>query len=176
MQGCDNFCTYCVVPVRPGPGGQPGARGHHRRGCRFSGRRGQRGDPVGPERQFLRPGAAAARHLSRAAPAPRPGCPACSGCALPLRTPGTSPDDLIAAFGELPALCEHLHLPVQSGSNRILQAMNRGYTREAYLQKVARLAAGLPRHRHLHRFDRRLSRRDGGGFCPDPGPDAGSRL
>ena len=51
---------------------------------------------------------------------------------------------MIAAYGELPALCEHLHLPVQSGSNRILAAMNRGYSREAYLEKVAQLRQSCP--------------------------------
>jgi tRNA-2-methylthio-N6-dimethylallyladenosine synthase len=52
--------------------------------------------------------------------------------------------ELTAAFGELPSLCEHLHLPVQSGSDRILQAMNRGYTRREYLTKVAELRRICP--------------------------------
>jgi len=51
---------------------------------------------------------------------------------------------LTAAFEELPSLCEHLHLPVQSGSDRILQAMNRGYTRKEYLDKVAKLRRACP--------------------------------
>ena len=38
-------------------------------------------------------------------------------------------DELIAAIAELPTVCEHLHLPAQSGSDRVLTAMNRGYTR-----------------------------------------------
>jgi tRNA-2-methylthio-N6-dimethylallyladenosine synthase len=49
--------------------------------------------------------------------------------------------DLIAAYGRLPKLCEYVHLPVQSGSNRILHAMNRPYTRERYLELVAALRA-----------------------------------
>jgi tRNA-2-methylthio-N6-dimethylallyladenosine synthase len=52
--------------------------------------------------------------------------------------------ELIQAFGELPALCEHLHLPVQSGANRVLERMNRGYTREHYLEKVAALKRACP--------------------------------
>jgi tRNA-2-methylthio-N6-dimethylallyladenosine synthase len=39
-------------------------------------------------------------------------------------------DDLVQAYRDLPKLCEHAHVPVQSGSNRILKAMNRGYSRE----------------------------------------------
>jgi tRNA-2-methylthio-N6-dimethylallyladenosine synthase len=52
--------------------------------------------------------------------------------------------ELISAFGQLSALCEHLHLPVQSGANRILKKMNRGYTRESYLAKVVALRQGCP--------------------------------
>jgi tRNA-2-methylthio-N6-dimethylallyladenosine synthase len=53
-------------------------------------------------------------------------------------------DDLIAAYGRLEKLCEYVHLPLQSGSNRILQAMNRPYTRERYEQIVADLRAVRP--------------------------------
>ncbi len=53
-------------------------------------------------------------------------------------------DALIDAIAELPKLCEHLHLPMQSGSTRILRLMNRGYTAEAYLDKVRRLRARVP--------------------------------
>ena len=53
-------------------------------------------------------------------------------------------DDLVAAFARLPKLCEHVHLPVQSGSNRLLAAMNRPYTRERYLEIVAALRAARP--------------------------------
>ena len=52
--------------------------------------------------------------------------------------------DLIAAYGRLEKLCEYVHLPLQSGSNRILQAMNRPYTRERYRQIVADLRAVRP--------------------------------
>ncbi len=52
--------------------------------------------------------------------------------------------DLIAAYGRLEKLCEHVHLPLQSGSDRILQAMNRPYTRERYRQIVAELRAVRP--------------------------------
>lgn len=45
-------------------------------------------------------------------------------------------DGLLEAYGELDKLCNHLHLPVQSGSNRILKLMNRGYTREDYLESI----------------------------------------
>ena len=53
-------------------------------------------------------------------------------------------DDLIAAYGRLEKLCEYVHLPLQSGSNRILSAMNRPYTRERYRQIVGDLRRVRP--------------------------------
>lgn len=52
--------------------------------------------------------------------------------------------DLIEAFGRLPKLAEHVHLPLQSGSDRILKAMHRGYTAQSYLELVARMRAVRP--------------------------------
>lgn len=53
-------------------------------------------------------------------------------------------DDLVQAYRDLPKLCEHAHLPLQSGSNRILRLMKRGYTREWYLRVVEKLRATRP--------------------------------
>jgi len=53
-------------------------------------------------------------------------------------------DTLIDAFANVPELVDHLHLPVQSGSNRILAAMKRGHTRESYIAKLRRLRAVRP--------------------------------
>lgn len=53
-------------------------------------------------------------------------------------------NQLIQCFSKLEKLCEHIHLPVQSGSNRILKRMNRKYTREEYLEKVNALRTVCP--------------------------------
>jgi tRNA-2-methylthio-N6-dimethylallyladenosine synthase len=53
-------------------------------------------------------------------------------------------EDLVAAYGRLPKLCGYVHLPMQSGSNRILRAMNRPYTRERYKEMVDALRAVQP--------------------------------
>ncbi len=53
-------------------------------------------------------------------------------------------DDLVAAYARLPKLCPYVHLPMQSGSNRILRAMNRPYTRERYREIVDALRAAQP--------------------------------
>jgi tRNA-2-methylthio-N6-dimethylallyladenosine synthase len=51
--------------------------------------------------------------------------------------------ETIAAMAETPSVCEHLHLPLQSGSNRVLAAMRRGYTAERYLDRLAAARAGI---------------------------------
>jgi tRNA-2-methylthio-N6-dimethylallyladenosine synthase len=53
-------------------------------------------------------------------------------------------DELIQAFSKLPKLCEHIHLPFQSGSDRILKAMHREYTKESYLEKIDHLKEVCP--------------------------------
>ena len=45
--------------------------------------------------------------------------------------------DIVEAIEAVPTVCDHIHLPVQSGSSRVLQSMNREYTREAYLEKIS---------------------------------------
>ncbi len=54
-------------------------------------------------------------------------------------------DDLVACFRDLPNLCEHVHLPLQSGSDRILKAMHRTYTRAGYQRLIEKLRAAQPR-------------------------------
>ena len=53
-------------------------------------------------------------------------------------------DDVFAAMAETPEACEHLHFPLQSGSDAVLAAMHRGYTGERYLEKLARARAAVP--------------------------------
>ncbi len=53
-------------------------------------------------------------------------------------------EDVIGAHAELPALCEHIHLPLQSGSSRVLKAMRRTYNRERYLDRVAQIRERVP--------------------------------
>ncbi|PYR39894.1 MAG: tRNA (N6-isopentenyl adenosine(37)-C2)-methylthiotransferase MiaB, partial [Acidobacteria bacterium] len=53
-------------------------------------------------------------------------------------------DRFLATMARLPKICRHLHLPVQSGSTRVLEAMRRRYSRESYLDLVARIRGALP--------------------------------
>ena len=64
-------------------------------------------------------------------------------------------DDLIAAMAQTPSVCEQMHLPAQSGSDRLLKIMRRGYDAAELLDKAARLRAALPRvevHGHYRRI------------------------
>jgi tRNA-2-methylthio-N6-dimethylallyladenosine synthase len=143
MQGCDNFCTYCVVPY---------VRGHEAS---------REPEAVIAEiAAFLAAGGVEVTLLGQnvnsygrglAQPITFTGLlrrlavlPGLKRLRFATSHPRDLSNDLIAAYGELPTLCEHLHLPVQSGSNRILEAMNRGYSREAYLEKVDRLRRSCP--------------------------------
>ncbi len=58
--------------------------------------------------------------------------------------PKNMTDGIIAAITDLPKVCEAIHLPVQSGSTRILELMNRGYTREQYLELVRKIRDKMP--------------------------------
>src|SRR6185312_8421478 len=53
-------------------------------------------------------------------------------------------EDVIAAHSELPSVCEHIHLPLQSGSSRILKAMRRTYNRERHMDRVALIREHVP--------------------------------
>ena len=176
-QGCNSKCSYCIVPsvrgreqsrvaARPGRGGAPAGR-----------RRRPRADAAGPERQLLGPRPARRRaagfggllrHLDEV-----------DGIA---RIRFTSPhpkdmrDDVIAAMAECESVCEHLHLPLQSGSTRVLKAMRRTYYAERYLGLVDRIRTAIPGHRPHHRHHRRLPRRDRGRLRADPGGGGRRRI
>ena len=77
--------------------------------------------------------------------------------------------ETIAAMADTPAVCEHLHLPLQSGSDRILAAMHRGYTAERYLERLAAARRRHRRPRRHHRHHRGLPRRDRGRLRGDAG-------
>jgi tRNA-2-methylthio-N6-dimethylallyladenosine synthase len=138
MQGCDNFCTYCVVPYVRGREVSRKPDDIIREIAAFLEAGGLEatllGQNVNSYGRGLKPSVTFPELLRRIAALP--------GLAR-LRFATSHPRDLspelMAAFGELPVLCEHLHLPVQSGANRVLAAMHRGYTREKYLDKLARL-------------------------------------
>jgi tRNA-2-methylthio-N6-dimethylallyladenosine synthase len=144
MQGCDNFCAYCIVPFVRGPqkSRQPEAVLDE---CRSLAERGVKeitllGQNVNSYGKDLPSGGLEFSGLLRAV-ADIPGL-------VRLRFVTSHPkdiaDDVIEAFAELECLCPRLHLPLQSGSDRILAAMSRKYTADRYLDVVRCLREARP--------------------------------
>ncbi|MBM3877047.1 MAG: tRNA (N6-isopentenyl adenosine(37)-C2)-methylthiotransferase MiaB [Verrucomicrobia bacterium] len=147
MQGCNQYCTFCIVPYTRGPE-RSRATGDILAECRELVARGVKeitllGQIVtsyGRREVPARGGRSAFVQLLDAVHA-------IEGLE---RIRFTSPHpkgygaDLIEAFTRLPKLCEHAHLPVQSGSDRLLRLMHRGYTRERFLGIVSALRAARP--------------------------------
>ncbi len=121
---------------------------------------------LGPERQCLSRRGRRRRSLDAGAADPNAVArsKACARIRYTTSHPRDMGDDLIAAHGDIEKLMPFLHLPVQSGSDRVLAAMNRQHTAEDYLRLVERIRARAARHRAVLGFHRRLSRRKRRGF------------
>jgi tRNA-2-methylthio-N6-dimethylallyladenosine synthase len=143
QEGCDKFCTFCVVPYTRGV---EVSRSVEKivaeverlaaAGVREVALIGQNVNAYHGTGADGRP-ATLAQLLRRLAQVPG---------IVRLRYTTSHPldmtDDLVAAHGDLPALMPYVHLPVQSGSDRMLAAMNRRHSRKNYLDAIARLRAG----------------------------------
>jgi tRNA-2-methylthio-N6-dimethylallyladenosine synthase len=143
MRGCDNFCTFCVVPYVRGREASREPAAIMAEVADFLAAGGQEvtllGQNVNSYGRGLPDPITFPQLLRRLQT-----LPGLKRLRFATSHPRDLSPELIGAFGELPALCEHLHLPVQSGSDRILACMNRGYTRELYLEKVAALKQACP--------------------------------
>jgi tRNA-2-methylthio-N6-dimethylallyladenosine synthase len=142
MRGCDNHCTYCVVPhVR----GREASRHPDRiveeirlrvgQGVREVILLGQNVNSYGNKEGLC----SFAELLERVN-----GIAGLGRIRFTTSHPKDLSEDLIHAFGHLEKLCQHIHLPVQSGDDDVLKRMNRRYTRDGYLEKIARLRAQCP--------------------------------
>lgn len=140
QRGCDYRCTFCVVPMTRGPERSRNLPEVVREVERLVGLGVTEVTLLGQTVNSYDDGAADFADLLRAV----------GGIQGVRRLRFTSPhpndftDRVIAAMAEVPAVCEHVHLPVQSGSSRVLKRMLRRYTREGYLQCVARLRHAVP--------------------------------
>ncbi len=143
MQGCDNFCSYCVVPYtrgreisRPPEEILKEVEYLVSRGVREVTLLGQNVNSYGRKEKGYPSFAELLREVA-----------SINGLWRVRFTTSHPKDltrDLMRCFVEVPEVCEHLHLPVQSGSDRILRLMNRRYTRAEYLEKVHRLKSICP--------------------------------
>ena len=144
MRGCNNFCHYCIVPY---------TRGRERsrdiesilgeaadlvnRGYKEITLLGQNVNSY----RFERDGEVITfpvllRRVAESAPGVR--------IRFTTSHPKDMSDETLHVIAEVPNVCKHIHLPVQSGSNRILKLMNRKYTREWYLDRVAAIRRIIP--------------------------------
>ena len=169
QEGCDKFCSFCVVPYTRGAeySRSPGDVLIEARRLATSGVRELTllGQNVNAYHGESADGAVWSLGRLIRAVAEIPGI---DRIRYTTSHPGDMDDELIAAHAEVPALMPFLHLPVQSGSDRILARMNRKHTAAQYLAIVERLRAARPRHRAVERLHRRLSRRNREGFRGNP--------
>jgi len=140
QRGCDYKCTFCIVPYTRGPERSRKLEDVVREVCALAGQGTSEVTLLGQTVNSYHDGTADFADLLRAVGA-------VDGIR---RVRFTSPyptdftDRVIEAMATVPAVCEHVHLPAQSGSNAVLRRMLRRYTREQYLDVVARLRAALP--------------------------------
>src|SRR2546425_2593829 len=143
MEGCEKYCTFCVVPQTRGR-----ERSHPpevivdevqrlaAQGCREVTLLGQTVNAYGRD---LTPPTDLGELFARVNDV--------EGLAR-IRFTTSNPYNLtprlIRALRDVPKVCEYFHLPLQSGSNRVLERMNRGYTRERYLELVAEIRDAVP--------------------------------
>jgi len=140
QRGCDYKCTYCIVPMTRG-----------------AERSRKLPDVVREVEQVVADGIAEVTLLGQTVNSYHDGehdfadllrAVGAVGGIRRLRFTSPHPNDfserVVAAMADVPAVCEHVHLPMQSGSSRVLKRMLRRYTREQYLDVVSRLRAAIP--------------------------------
>jgi tRNA-2-methylthio-N6-dimethylallyladenosine synthase len=143
IEGCNDFCAFCVVPY---------TRGHERMRAKAEILADVRDAVAGGRREVQLLGQIVNHYQA----------PDDSSCDFPALLeavheisgldrirfasphPRHTSDRVIAAIRDLPKVCKHLHLPVQSGSSKVLAQMRRRHTREDYLDLVARIRAAIP--------------------------------
>lgn len=143
MEGCEKFCTFCVVPTTRGR-----ERSHPpetvlaeiealaRNGCREVTLLGQTVNAYGRD---LTPATDLAALLEQVNE-----IPGIERIRFVTSNPYNLTRRLIEALRDVPKVCEALHLPLQSGSDPVLERMNRGYTRARYLELIAELKETVP--------------------------------
>ena len=140
MRGCNNFCSYCIVPYTRGRERSRSAESIlaeladlRSRGFKEATLLGQNVNSYRYETIDF------ARLLAMVADA-------APGMRIRFTTshPKDMSDEIISVIASKPNVCKHIHLPVQSGSDKVLKAMNRKYTREWYLGRIEAIRRAIP--------------------------------
>ena len=138
MHGCNNFCTYCIVPYTRGREVSRNPKnileeikGLANNGCKEVTLLGQNVNSYGKtlENKYSFPDLLRDINIIDGIERIR----------FMTSHPKDISDELIGSYGKLDKLCNHLHLPVQSGSDRVLNLMNRKYTRQDYLNTIKKI-------------------------------------
>ena len=148
MRGCNNFCSYCIVPYTRGRERSRPADsilrevadlrdrgfkevtllGQNVNSYHYVPEGGSEADAIGFSMLLKMVAATAPQMRVR----------------FTTSHPKDMSDETIAVIAATPNICRHIHLPVQSGSNAVLKAMNRKYTREWYLERIAAIRKAMP--------------------------------
>ena len=145
MRGCNNFCSYCIVPYTRGRerSREPGSILNELRDLQAKGFKEVilLGQNVNSYNYVNADGsvvdfAGLLEIVADAAPEMR--------VRFTTSHPKDMSDEIIAMMARKDNVCKHIHLPVQSGSNSVLKAMNRKYTREWYLDRIAAIRKAMP--------------------------------
>jgi len=154
LYGCNRHCSYCVVPEVRGPEwSRPAgdiiaeAKDLAAKGTKEITLLGQSVLNYGRANEVWREGSKSQQGFNEPFPRLLEALNSIEGLAR-LRFTSSHPSgctgELARAFAELPKVCPHIHLPLQSGSDRILKLMNRGYSTREYLAAVERLRRAVP--------------------------------
>ena len=145
MRGCNNFCSYCIVPYTRGRERSRSAESILAELADLRARAFKEATLLGQNVNSYRFTAEDGSEIdfpmllamvADAAPDMR--------IRFTTSHPKDMSDETIAVIASRPNLCKHIHLPVQSGSNKVLKAMNRKYTREWYLDRIAAIRRVIP--------------------------------
>lgn len=144
MRGCNNFCTYCIVPYTRGRerSREPQSILNELKDLQAKGFKEVTllGQNVNSYRYQSPDGdvdlAGLLKRVAEAAPEMR--------VRFTTSNPEDLSDDIIETMASHANICNHIHLPVQSGSNKILKLMNRKYTREWYLDRIRKIRQAMP--------------------------------
>lgn len=148
MRGCNNFCHYCIVPFTRGRERSRDVESILKEVCDLRDRGfkevtllGQNVNSYGLLPNGKRPAdgtsfAQLLRKVAETVPEMR--------VRFTTSNPEDMTDDIVQAVADMPNLCNHIHFPAQSGSDKVLRLMNRKYTRQQYLDKVATIKRLIP--------------------------------
>ena len=145
MYGCNNFCSYCIVPYTRGRERSREPRSILNELADMQAKGFKEvvllGQNVNSYHYVGEDGAVVGfadllRIVAEAAPEMR--------VRFTTSHPKDMTDEIIDVIATVPNVCKHIHLPVQSGSNKVLKAMNRKYTREWYLDRIAAIRRAMP--------------------------------